>query len=112
MRVLTGSPRHDAAARSARIIKANNRSIALAEVLSGVLHHAVEGPSSESLYDQAREGWEIMEERPFPYTAATLAAAAEALKAVADRWNALAPDEQLAFTWPQSLTAPIPTTRR
>ncbi|GII34816.1 hypothetical protein [Planotetraspora mira] len=36
MRVLSGSPRHDAAARSARIIKANARSITVAEVLSGV----------------------------------------------------------------------------
>ncbi|WP_345135028.1 hypothetical protein [Streptomyces mexicanus] len=84
MRVLTGSPRHGAAARSARIIKANARSITVAEVLSGVLHGAVEGSLTVPLYAQAREAWGTVEERPFPYTEVTVAAAAENLRELAD----------------------------
>jgi len=107
MRVLSGSPRHDAAARSARIIKANARSITVAEVLSGVLHDAAEGSLTMPLYKRARESWGIVEERPFPYTEATLAATAEALEALADHWSGLRPGAELAFAWPPGLAAPI-----
>jgi hypothetical protein len=112
MRVLTGSPRHDAAARSARILKANARSITLAEVLSGVLHRAVEGSLATPLLDTAREAWGSVEERPFPYSEAALAAAAETLTALADDWSGLTPGGELAFAWPPGLAAQIPTTRR
>lgn len=112
MRVLSGSPRHDAATRSARIIKANAHSITVAEVLSGVLHGAVEGSPTVPLYAEAREAWGSVEERPFPYTEATLAAAEENLKALADAWTGLTPGDDLAFQWPSALTAPIPTARR
>jgi hypothetical protein len=112
MRVLTGSPRRDAAARSARIIKGNARSIAMAEVLSGVLHGAAEGTLAAPLFSEAREAWGIVEERPFPYGEATLTAVAENLDALANVWSDLTPGEELEFTWPSALIAPIPTTRR
>ncbi|WP_327365488.1 hypothetical protein [Streptomyces sp. NBC_01217] len=117
MRVLTGSPRHDATARSARILKAGARSITLAEVLTGVLHDAVEAspnsPRSPAvpLVNKAREAWGSVEERPFPYSEATLAAAADTLTALADCWSGLTPGEELVFTWPPGLTAPVPATR-
>lgn len=76
-----------------------------------MVHKAVEGSGVE-LFREARDGWGTVEERPFPYTAATLAAAAETLRTLAERWCALTPGAELAFTWPNDLAAPIPTTRR
>jgi hypothetical protein len=112
MRVLAGVPRHDAAARSSRVIKAHARSIALAEVLSGVVHQAVEDPAAHSLFQRAREGWGIVEEGPFPYAPAAVAAAAETLRALADRWSTLAVGAELALAWPRDLAAPVPAARR
>ena len=107
MRVIDGSPRHDAAARSRRIIKANARAITVAEVLSGVVHDAVEDPPPVPLLKRAREVWGIVEEKPFPYTEATLATAAETLSALTERWSRLTPEEGLEFTWPPALSAPV-----
>lgn len=112
MRVIAGSPRHDAAVRSARVIKANARSLTLAEVLSGVMHDAVEGSRTGPLFKIMRAAWGSVEERPFPYTEPTLAAVAEKLRALTERWSALAPGEELDFAWPPALTAPIPAARR
>ncbi|MEU0507593.1 hypothetical protein [Nocardia sp. NPDC005998] len=112
MRVLTGSPRHDAATRSVDILKANTRSISVAEVLSGIVHDSVEGTSTAPLFAKAQEAWGIVEERPFPYTQATLTTAAHTLNTLAERWSSLTPGEELELTWPQALTASIPTARR
>ncbi|HEX2416667.1 MAG TPA: hypothetical protein VHJ83_00900 [Micromonosporaceae bacterium] len=112
MRVISGSPRHDATARSARIIKANARALSLAEVLSGIVHDTVEGSLTRPLAKTVREAWGSMEERPFPYTDATLAATVQTLKTLAERWSGLGPNEGLDFAWPTRLTAPIPATRR
>ncbi|GHJ40455.1 hypothetical protein [Streptomyces sp. TS71-3] len=112
MRVLTGSQRHDAAARSTRIIKANARSITVAEALSGVLHRAAEGTLTRPLYASVREAWGSVEERPFPYTEATITETAKILTAQAESWAALSPGEDLTFRWPPALTAQLPTTRR
>lgn len=111
MRVLDGSPRHDAAERSRRIIKANARAITLAEVLSGVLHDAVEEGRTAPLFTRAREAWGIVEEKPFPYTEATLATTAETLSTLTDRWSRLGPEEGLEFTWPPALGAPFKSPR-
>nr|WSY56955.1 hypothetical protein OG999_46970 [Streptomyces sp. NBC_00886] len=108
MRVLDGSPRHDASARSSRIIKANARSITVAEVLSGILHDMIEDSPTVPLFTRAREAWGIVEEKPFPYDEATLATAAETLGVLSERWSHLRPEEGLEFTWPPVLTAPVP----
>ncbi|MFC0552674.1 hypothetical protein ACFFHJ_17450 [Planotetraspora thailandica] len=112
MQVLTGSPRHDSAARSARIIKANARSITTAEALSGVLHEAANGALTRPLFTKVREVWGIVEARTFPYDEATITATAETLKTLANVWSGLTVGEELVFMWPPALTAPIPTTHR
>jgi hypothetical protein len=112
MRVVSGSPRHDATARSARIIKANARALTLAEVLNGIVHDAAEGSLTRPLVKTLREAWGSMEECPFPYSDATLTATVDLLKTLTERWRGLAPGEGLDFDWPARLVAPIPAARR
>jgi hypothetical protein len=119
MRVVTGRPRHDAKARSASIIKANARSITLAELLSGIVHDSVEGSLTRPLPKTLREAWGSLEQRPFPYPDAIVASTANTLRTLAERWSRLAPEgleegpeEGLEFAWPPRLTAPIPANRR
>jgi hypothetical protein len=112
MRVVTGRPRHDAKARSASIIKANARSLTLAELLSGIVHDHVEGTLTRPLPKTLREAWGSQEQRPFPYSDAIVTSTANTLRTLAERWSRLSPEEGLEFTWPPRLTAPFPTKRR
>jgi len=112
MRVVTGRPRHDAKARSASIIKANARSLTLAELLSGIVHDHVEGTLTRPLPKTLREAWGSQEQRPFPYSDAIVTSTASTLRTLAERWSRLSPEEGLEFTWPPRLTAPFPTKRR
>lgn len=112
MRAVAGRPRHDATARSASIIKANARSLTLAELLSGIVHDHVEGTLTRPLPKTLREAWGSLEQRPFPYSDSIVASTADTLRTLAERWSRLTPEEGLEFTWPPRLTAPIPASRR
>jgi hypothetical protein len=127
MRVIGGRTRHDAAARSRRILAANRRTLTLAEAMAGALHHLVEhadaSPSgtsdaspadSVSVASALRRAWDSLNQEPFPYPPQQVIAAARVLRDHADRWATLHHGETLEFRWPDTLTAPVPpaTTRR
>ena len=100
MRVVEGKPRHDAKARSTRVLKAAHRSISIAEVLAGVIHDAVE-KRQPTPFAQAREGWGIVEQTPFPYSQADITRATDLLRELDRQWQ-LGPIE---LDWPDRLTA-------
>src|SRR5258706_5064604 len=85
VRVVSGKPRHDATARSKRILTANRRGLTVAEVLAGVLHGAVEQRKPAAPYEKAREDWAIVEQRPFPWMEADIARATDTLRAIAQQ---------------------------
>jgi hypothetical protein len=102
MRVVSGRPRHDARAISARVLRANSRALAVAEALSGVLHRAVEErqPAPKALLSEA---WGVISAEPFPWTDADIASATEVLRGFDERWCALPADGTLEFDWPRRL---------
>jgi hypothetical protein len=112
VRVLAGKPRHDAAARSKRILTANRRGLTVAEVLSGVLHHAVEQSQPDAPFAKAREDFGIVEQRPFPWTEEDIARATDTLRHTARQWEALADADTLDEFWPDVLTSPVPADTR
>jgi hypothetical protein len=109
--VIGGRPRHDAAARSVRILRANGPAIGVAEVLSGLVHRAVESDRSVTMRD-AREAWGVCSADPFPWAETDLTLATACLRALADEWNQLVPGEQLALGWPRRLISAIPPAPR
>jgi hypothetical protein len=111
-RVVSGKPRHDAVARSRRILTANRHGLIVAEVMAGVLHHAVEHRQPEVPYEKAQHDWGIMEQRPFPWTEADIARATGTLRDTAQQWEALADAETLDEFWPAVLTSPVPAGTR
>jgi hypothetical protein len=108
VRVVSGKPRHDAAARSRRILAANRRGLTVAEVLAAVLHHAVERRQTEPPFEKAREDWNVVEQRPFPWTEEDIARATGALRDTAAQWEALEDAGTLDEFWPEVLTSPVP----
>jgi len=114
MRVVAGRPRHDAAARSGRILATNRRALTLAELMAGVLHRAVEGNAGIRATDDARRNWGSLRQDPFPWTDEQVITAGDALRDLAGRWATLGAGDGLEFRWPDRLIAPVPpeTTRR
>ena len=112
MRIVEGRPRHDAAARSARILRANSRDITVAEVMAGAVHDAVEYGSATDPVARAREGWGVVEARPFPWIDADFAHAVDTLSSLARRWEVMGADGALELTWPDRLIEPVPPERR
>lgn len=102
MRVVSGRPRHDARAVSARVLRANSHALSAAEALSGVLHHIVEHrrPTRRTL---PREAWGVLSAEPFPWTDADIASATDALREFDERWCALDAEGTLEFDWPRRL---------
>jgi len=112
MRLVSGRPRHDAAARSARILHANSRAITIAELLTGVVHHAVEHGMATASLERARGGWGVLETRPFPWTAADLRRATDLLRELSRRWAVIDPDDHVELDWPDRLVVPAPPAPR
>ena len=112
VKVVSGKPRHDAAARSKRILTANRRGLTVAEVLAGVLHQSVERCHPVPPYEKAREDWGIVEQRPFPWTEDDIARATDTLRDTAQQWDALADTDTLDEFWPDVLTSPVPADTR
>lgn len=101
MSMVSGRRRHDEAARSAAVLRAANDShtIAAAEVLAGVIHHAVETGDSAGLAINAREQWGIVRQDDFPYSEAEVRTARDLLAELDRRWQRLPVGESLDLTW-------------
>lgn len=100
MKVLSGRLRHDPRQRSRQVLRANGRGIGVAELLSGVVHAAVERQAPGSVVAAARRAWASLHGDPFPYPDAALRNAVEALEALGQRWSRLTAGEQLTVDWP------------
>jgi hypothetical protein len=107
MRVVGGRPRHDARAVSTRVLRANTLEIRNAEVLSGILHRAVEHRLVVP-WATARAGWGSVNEEPFPWTRADITRATDTLRELGEAWAALGADDPLELTWPRRLVLPPP----
>jgi hypothetical protein len=107
MRVVAGRPRHDAAARSRRLLAANKDALTLAELMAGVLHQQMEGGAETSAVAKARHDWGIVRQEPFPWPEARVTAAVDTLRERAREWRTLGEGESLEFEWPDRLVRPV-----
>jgi hypothetical protein len=105
VKVVSGRTKHDAAARSKRILDANKHALTRAEIMAGVLHAAVEGTATRSPGPAARHDWGIVSQDPFPWTDAQVNAAVEVLREVMRAWER---DNTVDFFWPDRLVKPVP----
>jgi hypothetical protein len=108
MRVVAGKPRHDAAARSRRLLDAHRQTLTMAEVLAGVVHHAVEDDDAEHTPVLARNAWHSLGTSPFPWTDDHLHQAVRTLTDLTVEWEA---QGTVRVTWPDHLIAPLPESR-
>jgi hypothetical protein len=104
MRVVAGKPRHDAAARSKRLLDANKRSLGMAEVLAGALHDDVEHGTGDAPV-AARRVWAAFGTGPFPWTDRQITDAVHVLTKLAQAWRR---DGRLETSWPDGLVEPVP----
>ncbi|HKT05343.1 MAG TPA: hypothetical protein VJT31_37985 [Rugosimonospora sp.] len=107
VRVVSGRPRHDAAERSRRILRANGRTVGVAELMSGIVHRAVETGGAVPIRE-ARQAWGVVSAQPLPWGYEDVARATGSLRALVCEWEALAPGENLALDWPRRLVSPVP----
>jgi hypothetical protein len=108
MRVLSGRPRHDAAARSKRVLDANKHSLSLAELLAGMIHHAVETGIPEQAPLLTRKAWGALEPGEMPWTDEQIDAAVRALTDLTVDFEAAG---TVRVTWPAHLVATPPPPR-
>jgi hypothetical protein len=106
MRVVAGKPRHDAAARSSRILGANKRPLGLAEVMADVVHNAVEHGDEQAAPLEARKAWSSLVGGPFPWTDRQLG---EAIRCLAELAEGYQRDGVVQAEWPDSLSSPAPS---
>ncbi|MFC7531085.1 hypothetical protein [Actinoplanes sp. GCM10030250] len=105
MRLLSGKPRHDAAARSKLLLEANKRTLGLAEVIAGVVHRAVEEEETAQAVTWARKAHGAMAEGDFPWTDDQVRQAVQDLVELTVDWEA---QGGLRLAWPEQLIAPMP----
>lgn len=105
MRVIEGKQRHDAAERSRRILAANKTTLGIAEVLSGVVHDAVENNDPGSVTGRCLSGWGTFSTDPFPWTEEELA---EACATLAELTAEMGISGKVTLTWPDKLVSPVP----
>ncbi len=111
VRLVSGQPRPDAAARSKRILAANRLSLTVSDVLSGVLHETIESDRPEPPYPRAIEAWSVLEQRRFPWTVDDIDRATATLRSFDERWAEVGEGQELEEFWPDVLTSPIPPPR-
>jgi hypothetical protein len=104
MRVVGGRPRHDAAARSKRLLDANKRGLGMAEVLAGAVHDAVEHGTDDAP-TAARRVWRSFGTGPFPWTDQQITDAVHTLAELTEAWHS---GGRLETTWPDRLSEPVP----
>ncbi|WIM93712.1 hypothetical protein ACTOB_005698 [Actinoplanes oblitus] len=105
MRVVGGKPRHDAAARSKRLLDAHRDTLTMAELLAGVVHRAVEDGSADKTPAMVRDAWRSLGTGPFPWTDDHVEDAVRLLTELTVEWQARG---TVRVTWPEHLTAPLP----
>lgn len=105
MRVLSGRPRHDAAARSRRILHANRASLSVAEVMAGMVHDAAEHTGATGAHAKARIDWAQICPDPFPFAPERIDAAVRALIDLGGAWERTG---RIEFFWPDRLASPVP----
>lgn len=108
MRVVGGKPRHDAAARSRRLLDAHRQTLTMAELLSGVVHRAVEEGAADKTPALVRDAWHSLGTGPFPWTDGHVHDAVRALTELTAEWTA---QGTLKVTWPDHLVAVLPEPR-
>ncbi|GIG67841.1 hypothetical protein [Phytomonospora endophytica] len=108
MSVVSGSPRHDAAARSERILKAHGHALSVAEALAGVVHEFAESGDPADPTAAAREAWGVVEQERFPYEDGGVGRAVETLRELAADWALLLPGRSIELNWPAGLVAEVP----
>ncbi|GAA4938402.1 hypothetical protein [Actinoplanes utahensis] len=108
MRLMSGHPRHDAAARSKLILDANKHALSVAEALAGVIHHAVETGVPDQALPLARKAWDSRETDGFPWTGDQVTGAVRLLTDMSAEFEATG---TVRATWPADLTAAPPPPR-
>ncbi|MFI1988785.1 hypothetical protein [Actinoplanes sp. NPDC020271] len=108
MRVIAGKPRHDAAARSKRVLDAHRHTLTLAELLAGAVHRAVEDEAVDLLPVLLRNAWNSRGTDPFPWTDDHVREAGRTLTDLAVEWEARS---TVKVTWPEHLVARLPGAR-
>ena len=108
MTVVSGRPRHDAKARSDRVMKAYGRAITTAELLAGTVHRAVESGQCDDLYQQLVRAWGSLETDPFPWTAQDVRTTRDTMREHDQRWQRVAVGDAMEFHWPDSFVHPVP----
>jgi hypothetical protein len=108
MRLLSGKPRHDAAARSKRLLDANKRTLGLAELIADVVHRAVEQGDTTKVPVLARDAWSVLDSGPFPWTDEQVNEAVQDLLELTEEWEG---QGAVRVTWPERLVAAVPAQR-
>ncbi len=108
MRVVAGRPRHDAALRSKRVLDAHRETLTMAELLSGVVHHAVEDGTAGQAPALVRNAWHSLGTDPFPWTDDHVEQAVHTLTELTVEWEARG---TVKVTWPDNLVARLPESR-
>lgn|GEM_PF-711142 len=98
MRVISGRPRHDAAARSEAILAANQRHILLAELVAGTVHRAVDD-EDQAVEAALRAAWRGVGTGEPPFDPAGGHVAVRRLRELRDRWRELPPGGELPLDW-------------
>lgn len=111
MRVLEGRTRHDAAARSERLLKANAASLTDAELLAWVIHDSVERHEDQPPWEAIRRVWASRHPEPPPWTQQQVAEAQELLRDLDRRWHSHARDG-VELVFPDDLAADVPPAPR
>jgi hypothetical protein len=109
MSVTDGKPQRTAKAHSDRLLKSVGRSLSVAEVLAGAVHHFVEHRRPGSVA-AVRAAWGSLAETPFPWQDREVAAAFRTLAELEAEWSAT--DSPLTFHWPEKLRADRPGSSR
>lgn len=111
-RVVAGRPRHDAAQRSARLLRANARDLGVAELLGGVAHRAVEHGHGDDIVALVAQAWSVVGPGAPPFPDEQLVAAAQRLDELGREWEGIPVGGHLEFPWPDRLLRPIPPPER
>lgn len=98
--VVEGKLRHDARAKSAEIMKRNERGLLLSEVISGPPYDAVEqGWDLESTCKAVARAWGYVHAGQPPFDRAVVAGAVEAFRQARAGWDATTVGKAVVFEW-------------
>ncbi|BEL02465.1 hypothetical protein Q0Z83_006560 [Actinoplanes sichuanensis] len=105
MRVVSGRPRHDSVARSRLILDGCKQSLGLAELLAGMVHHAVETDIPDQAPVLVRKAWGSLRAGEPPWPDEVVAEATTLLSELVTDFEARG---SVKVTWPDHLVAEVP----